>query len=168
MPAPRAEVAAGLAARLIVLWALGGGALLLALVGLNLWSVLADALVGKPFPGTIELTELGTAVAVAAFFPYCQLTRANVQVDVFTARAGPRALHALDAVAAAGAFVVALVIAWRMALGLADQRASGLGTAILQLPVWLAFVPIVASFLLLALAALVSVLVPPAEAPAPE
>lgn len=162
MPAPRIEA---LLARLVAAWALAGGGLLLALVALNLWSVLADALAGRPFPGTIELTELGTAVAVFAFLPWCQLANANVSVDVFTERAGPATLRALRLLAAAVAFGVAGLLAWRMGAGLADQRASGLSTAILQVPVWIAFVPIVASLALLAAAAVLSFLRAHAGAP---
>lgn len=140
--------------RLVTLWALAGGLVLIALVGLNLWSVAADALLGRPFPGTIELTEIGTAVAVFTFLPYCQMTGANVAVDVFTSRAGPRARGLMSLAGSLLALGTACLLLWRMGLGMGDQRAAQLTTTILQIPVWLAFVPIAASLALLALMSL--------------
>ena len=138
-------------ARAVRLWALAGGAILLALVGLNVWSVAADAIRGRPFPGTIELTELGVAVAVFAFLPYCQMTGANVAVDIFTLRAPPRATAAMALAGSVLALCTALVLGWRMGAGLGDLRAANLTTTILQIPVWTAFVPITGSLALLAL-----------------
>ena len=45
---------------------------------------------GKPLPGDVELVEMLAAVSVFMFLPYCQLARANVTADLFTARASPR------------------------------------------------------------------------------
>ncbi len=48
----------------------------------------------------------------------------------------------------------ALLLLWRMYYGMLDQRDYGYTTAILQVPIWCAFVPILISLALLALAAL--------------
>jgi TRAP-type C4-dicarboxylate transport system permease small subunit len=138
------------------LWALAGGVLLLVIVLLNAWSILANALLGGPFTGAFELTEAGVAVAVFSFLPFCQLTGANVTADIFTARAPRRWIAAFGVLAAVVALGFALLLAQRMWLGLIDQKSYNLTTAILQMPIWWAFVPIVASLALLALAALVS------------
>ena len=147
---------AGAVERLTEAFALAGGLLLVAVVCVNAWSILAQALAGRPFPGTFELTEMGVAVAVFLFLPYCQISGANVSADIFTARASRRWIARLGIVAALVALGFSLLLAERMWFGLLDQRAYHLTTAILQLPVWLAFVPILASLLLLAAAALVS------------
>lgn len=144
---------AHLLARIVAAWALAGGGLILGLVALNVWSVLSDALFSRPFPGTFELTELGVAVAVFAFLPYCQLSGGNVTVEIFTARASRRQIAGLRALGALAALGFSLLLAWRMGLGLADQRAANFTTTILQIPVWLAYLPTVASLLLLAASA---------------
>ena len=157
-PATERRGPTGAVARLGEAFALAGGLLLVAVVAVNAWSILAQALAGRPFPGTFELTEMGVAVAVFLFLPWCQITGANVTADIFTSRASPGWIARLGVVAALVALGFSLLLAERMWLGLLDQRAYNLTTAILQLPVWWAFVPILASLLLLAACALVSLL----------
>lgn len=159
-PAPPAR--AGLARaveRLARLWALLGGAVILAVVGVNLLEVLGAAArpwLGWRFTGAVELTEMGVAVAAFAFLPWCQITGANVSADIFTSRAGPRTVAVLRLAAAAVALAFAALLMWRMGLGLADQRAFRQATTILAVPVWWAFVPIVASLGLLVACAAVT------------
>jgi TRAP-type C4-dicarboxylate transport system permease small subunit len=155
-PGPDRTRAARLVERAATLWALAGGVLLLAVVAVNTWSVVSRALGGRPFAGAFELTEVGVAVAVFAFLPYCQLVGANVTADIFTARASRRTVAAFALFASLVALGVALLLAQRMYLGLLDQRAFGYATTILNLRIWWAFVPIVGSLALLALAALVT------------
>ncbi|WP_246107273.1 TRAP transporter small permease [Puniceibacterium confluentis] len=145
----------GAAVRVITLWALLGGALLFAVVLMNVASILG-AIIGRPVPGDFELTELGVAIAVFAFLPYTQVSDGNVTADIFTSGAGPRTVACLKLVGAVIAFGFALLLLWRMYAGMGDQRAYGYTTTILQVPVWLAFLPILVSLALLALAALVS------------
>ncbi|GBD41161.1 hypothetical protein HRbin39_00539 [bacterium HR39] len=139
--------------RLCVLWAVAGGSVLLALVLVNVASVVGTAFLGMPVPGDIELTEMGVAVAAFAFLPYCQLAGAHVIADIFTARLDGRTRARFEVLGDLVALVFALVLLWRMSLGMLDQRAYGYTTAILQIPVWWAFVPILVSLVLLALAA---------------
>ena len=91
----------GPARSLITGWALLGGLVLVGVVLVNAWSILAGAIVNRPFPGDFELTEMGAAVAAFCFLPYCQLVGANVSADIFTMRAGPRAVAVMSALAAA-------------------------------------------------------------------
>ena len=49
-------------------------------------SVLRRWLFSTPIPGDFELAQIGTAVAVFAFLPYCQVVRGNIVVDTFTAQ----------------------------------------------------------------------------------
>ena len=67
------------------LLALAGGAVLLGIVGLTVVSIVLRELSGRPIPGDYELVEVGCAVAVFAFLPYCQLTGGNVFVGFATA-----------------------------------------------------------------------------------
>jgi TRAP-type C4-dicarboxylate transport system permease small subunit len=148
--------AAALARAAITGWALLGGMLLLGVVFLNVVSVAGAALAGHPFPGDFELTEIGVAVAAFCFLPYCQLTGANVSADIFTSRAGPGLVAGLRIAAALVALGFALLLLWRMTDGMLDQKAYNYTTAILQVPHWIAFLPILVSLALLAVAALVT------------
>jgi TRAP-type C4-dicarboxylate transport system permease small subunit len=146
----------GLARSVITGWALLGGIVLLALVVMNVISVLGSALLGTPFPGDFEMTEVGVAVAAFAFLPYCQLTGANVTADIFTSGAGPRWIALLALVASVVALGFSLLLLWRMSNGMLDQKAYGYTTTILQFPHWLAFIPILISLALLAIASLIT------------
>ncbi|TRW96527.1 TRAP transporter small permease [Paracoccus sp. M683] len=142
-------------ARLVTGWALLGGLLLLAVVLVNAATVLGG-IFGFAVPGDFELTEMGVAIAVFAFLPYCQLTDANVTADIFTARASRPVLGVLRALASAIAFGFAAILLWRMGLGMLDQKAYNYTTTILQIPIWWAFVPALISIGLLIAAAAVS------------
>jgi TRAP-type C4-dicarboxylate transport system permease small subunit len=154
-PEPHRTGLAGAVARAVNAWALAGGAVLLGVIAVNVASVLG-AMFWRPFPGDFELTEIGVAVAVFSFLPYCQLTDANVTADIFTARAGPRVLAALKALASLVAFGFAAILVWRMYAGMLDQRLYNSTTAILQVPIWWAFLPILVSLVLLVAASALS------------
>ncbi|MGI9438018.1 MAG: TRAP transporter small permease [Geminicoccaceae bacterium] len=145
------------ARRVIHAWALFGGLVLLAVILVNVISV-AGGIFWKPFPGDFELTEIGVAIAAFAFLPYCQLTGSNVTADIFTAKAPGALIAKFKLLAATVAFAFSLLLLWRMFEGMLSQREYGYMTAILQLPIWLAFVPILISLALLAVAAVISFL----------
>jgi len=137
----------------ITAWAIAGGTILLALVVMNVVSVVGSALFAWSFPGDFEMTEVGVAVAVFAFLPYCQLTGANVTADIFTSRTGPQTRSGLEAAAAGVAIGFSGLLFWRMFAGMLDQKAYNYTTTILQFPHWIAFIPILVSLALTALAA---------------
>ena len=146
----------GLAHRIITGWALIGGLVLIGVVLINAWSILADALFNKPFPGDFELTEMGAAIAAFCFLPYCQLTGANVSADIFTMRSGPRSVAIMSVFAAVLAVLFAGLLLWRMSAGLQDYREYEEFTGILGIPIWYAFVPTLISLALLCLAAVIT------------
>lgn len=139
--------------RLMTLWALAGGVLLLAIVVMNVVSVVG-AVFGSPFPGDFEMTEVGVAVAAFTFLPYCQMVGANVTADIFTSRASPRTIAGTRFLASLVALLFSGLLLWRMYLGMLDQNKYGYTTAILQFPIWQAFLPILGSLGLLWVAAL--------------
>ena len=155
MNEPRSDTtpAEGILGRIVTAWALVGCALLAVVVAVNVWAVIGP-LVGLPFAGDFELTEMGVAVAVFTFLPYCQLTGQNVSADIFTARANRRVVAGLSAVGSAVALAFGVLLLWRMWAGLLDQKAYSYATTILQVPIWWAFVPILISLVMLMLAAI--------------
>jgi TRAP-type C4-dicarboxylate transport system permease small subunit len=135
--------------RLAAGFALAGGGVLLAIAALTVASVIGRALFGAPVLGDFELVEIGTAVAIFAFLPWCHMRGGNVVVDVFTRRLGDAARGRLDGVHNLVFAALAALIAWRMALGGAGLRAAGETSMILRVPLWWAFVPMVAASVLL-------------------
>src|SRR5690606_22060048 len=100
------------------LWALLGGLLLLGILGVTAVSVAMDLLHNAPIPGDFELVQLGCAVAVFAFLPWSQVSRGHVAVDIFIRHAGPRLRKASSAAGSALMMLFALLLLWRMGLGL--------------------------------------------------
>lgn len=143
------------ARRVIDWWALGGGCVLAAIVAVNVWTVLGGY-VGLPFAGDFELTEMGVAIAAFMFLPYCQMHRENVTADIFTANLKPGVLKYLSALSSLLALAFAALLLWRMYFGMLDQKAYHLASAILQVPVWWAYLPILVSLALLFVAALLT------------
>ncbi len=146
----------GLARKLITAWALVGGCVLLAVVAVNAWSIIAAAVINTPFPGDFELTEMGAAIAVFCFLPYCQLTKSNVTADVFTVKASDGHVAMMSISAALIAILFSGLLLWRMYHGLQDYREYSEFTAILQIPLWWAFVPALLSLALLLVASLIT------------
>jgi TRAP-type C4-dicarboxylate transport system permease small subunit len=146
----------GLARTVITGWALVGGAVLIAVVLVNTWSILAGAIYNRPFPGDFELTEMGSAIAAFCFLPYCQLVGANVSADIFTVKAGPRAVAVMSVIAGLVALGFATLMVWRMSAGLQDYREYSEFTGILEIPIWWAFVPALISLVLLFVASLIT------------
>jgi TRAP-type C4-dicarboxylate transport system permease small subunit len=148
---------AGAAERVITAWAILGGLLVLAVVGVNVVNVVGG-IFGRPFSGDFELTQMGIAVAAFAFLPYCQLTGQNVTADIFTAKAGPRLVSILMLAGSLVALLFAILLVRQVYLGMGSQREFGYSTAILNLPVWWAYAPAVASLALLVVASFVTTL----------
>jgi TRAP-type C4-dicarboxylate transport system permease small subunit len=147
---------AALIRRAVTWWALAGGVVLAAVVAVTVASVLGRALFDRPFPGDVELVRMGTAIAAFAFLPYAQLTRADVSADIFTRGASRRTVAVFAALAAGVALAVAALLCWRMTAGMLDYRRYQETTAILEIPQWCAFPPILVSLALLAAAAAVN------------
>ena len=146
----------GLACRLIEGWALLGGFLLLVIALMNTWSVISLNTLGYPVPGDFEMVEMGVAIAVFAFLPYCQLTGANVSADIFTSRASPRWIALFSLLAAIVAAFFSVILIWRMSDGMASYIEYEEVTTILNVPIWYAFPPILMSLGLLIVASAIT------------
>jgi TRAP-type C4-dicarboxylate transport system permease small subunit len=139
-------------------FAFAGGAVLVVMTGMSVVSIVGRTLFGTPVPGDFELVQVGSAAAIAAFLPYCQLRRGNIIVDFFTARASPRVQGVLDAFGALLLTAVLALLAWRTAVGLGTVRASAEVTMITGFPVWLGYAAIVPSLVLATVVGLFTVL----------
>lgn len=133
--------------------ALAGGVILAALTLMVMVSV-AGRVLGQPIQGDFELVQVGSAVAVAFFLPYCQWRRANIRVDFFTARASRRTKGLLDALGALAYALVLGVVAWRAFAGAAAIKAAQETTMIMGLPLWYGYALMAPAFALAAIAGL--------------
>jgi TRAP-type mannitol/chloroaromatic compound transport system permease small subunit len=147
----------GLVSRLVTLWALLGGTVLLAVVVMQTWSVIGNQF-GMPFPGDFEMTEIGVAIAAFAFLPYCQFTGSNVTADIFTSGASRRTVAIFTLMGSLVAFGFSTLLLWRMSAGMLDQKSYEYETAVLQFPNWIGWIPVLVSLALLAVASLATIL----------
>lgn len=131
-------------------FALAGGFVLAALALLVMVSVAGRAF-GRPIQGDFELVQVACAICIAFFLPYCQLRRANIIVDFFTARAGARAHALLDAFGAGLYTLVLGVLAWRTGFGAIAIKAANETTMIMGVPLWYAYGLMAPAFALAAL-----------------
>ena len=134
--------------RLCRAFALAGGLVLVAMTLMSLVSIFGRAVLSRPLPGDYELVQLGCAIAVAAFLPFCQMRGGHVLVDFFTAHSRPSVRAALDTLGALLLAVAAAVLAWRIGAGALSFREANDQTTILEIPTWWALALMVPSFVL--------------------
>lgn len=111
--------------------ALMGGVLVLGLAIITAVSVTGRALSGiglSPVPGDFELVELGCALVVFSFLPWCQITRSHVRVDLI----GPLIPQALYRwLGWLGDLVLSVFLGllfWRLWLGFGERFPHGSAT----------------------------------------
>jgi TRAP-type C4-dicarboxylate transport system permease small subunit len=94
--------------------------------------------IGRIF-GDFELIELGMAVAVFCFLPYCHITIGHARVNIFTSALPDRVNRWLRLLIEA-AFLMALVlIAWRLSVGMSNRIRTGQTTYLLEWPLWIPY-----------------------------
>lgn len=124
--------------------ALAGGLVLIGVIVMTCISISLRAL-GKfgfgtgPVPGDFELVEVGIAFAIFAFLPWCQLQRGHASVDVFRTVLGDRENRLIDLVSDFLMLTIAVLVAWRLGLGMLDKKGYSETTFILEFPVWISY-----------------------------
>jgi TRAP-type C4-dicarboxylate transport system permease small subunit len=113
-----------------------GGLFLVVVTALTVASVVGRGALNAPLLGDSEIVEVGCAVAIFAFLPYCQMRGANVIVDFFTMAAGPRTRALLDTIMDAVFLACVGVLVWRLALGGLGAYRSGDNSMFLRIPLW--------------------------------
>lgn len=116
--------------------ALGGGAVLLALMALIAFDVVMRYALRLPFLGAYEMTELAMALIVFLGLPYCAATGGHVAVDVLSPVLDRPALRWVAvAIHLAGAALTA-IMAWQSALYAFTSRSRGEATNMLKIELW--------------------------------
>ncbi|MEO1919359.1 MAG: TRAP transporter small permease subunit [Paracoccaceae bacterium] len=155
--AQMAEARLGRILKRIATWlAYFGGFMLTAAAVLTVISIVGRSMIWAglgPVPGDFELVEITCAVAVFSFLPWSQINRGQVTVDVLADAFPPRLRTFLGMAGDTAMAAAAIVIAWRLWLGLGERLPMGsdslrgllmLGdrpyytetTFILRMPVW--------------------------------
>lgn len=116
--------------------ALMGGLVTLAIAFVVTASVIGRNAVGEGVPGDFEYVQMGTAIAVFAFLPYCQLRRGNIIVDTFSSRWPAWMRNGVDALWDLVYAGLMGVIAFALFRGAFDVKASGTTTMVMALPIW--------------------------------
>src|SRR5512140_2046504 len=130
--------------------AITGGLVFVGIVTMEIVSIVGRKLFSWPVPGDVELLQLCSAFASAAFFAYCHRVRGDVKVDFFTHNLRPDRVAMLDALGSLLVGLFGALIAWRAGAGALSIKEAGETSAILALPVWLAQALMVPGFVLLA------------------
>jgi TRAP-type C4-dicarboxylate transport system permease small subunit len=81
-------------------------------------SAVSNAVTGRPFAADYELVKHIIAVAIFMFLPYCQITGANVTVDIFTQGMGQRGKSAMATFSSLLAIAFSLLLLVQMSGGL--------------------------------------------------
>lgn len=126
-------------------WALLGGFVLLAvmlvssvsIIGRNLPTLLGVfgiRIIPYNIPGDIEIVEAGSAIAIFAYLPYCQLMRGNVFVDFFTKGAPLRARSFLDFLSNVVFLAITIVMALQIGIATGERFRYGDTTMVLRIP----------------------------------
>lgn len=123
--APELEARVGGVLEFCAKWlAYAGGALLATLALITVASVLGRAFIFiglGPIKGDYELVEMGCAIAVFAFLPWCQLKRGHVTVDLFVDMMPMRVKMFFSLLGNIALAAAATLIAWRLGAGLNEK-----------------------------------------------
>lgn len=149
--------------RAVTFWALLGGVLVIAIVLVTAVNVAAFTLDFslKPFglyvpalPGYEDFVRLAISAAALSFFPYTQLKRGHVAVDLFVQAFPLWVRSLLDHLWLACTVVLAIFLGYWMWLGMLETRADNTMTAVLGWSEWPWYFPGIVSMGLWALTAL--------------
>jgi TRAP-type C4-dicarboxylate transport system permease small subunit len=148
--------------RVVTWWALLGGVGLLLIVGataFNVGAFAADIVAQKfggsitAFPGYEDFVRLVVSAAVLMLFPYCQLRRGHVAVDLLVERMPQPVQRAIDAISLIGMTILVLFLFYWMVIGMIETRADHAVSRVLEWPEWPFYLPGLVSLALWALVA---------------
>ena len=115
------------------------GVLLTGITLMTCVSLIGRNTTGWTIVGDFELSGSAAGAAIALFMPWCQVRRANIIVDFFTARASERTTQILDRLGALLLAVCMGLLAWRSAIGGLSAWGNGSGSMMLGFPDWIVY-----------------------------
>jgi TRAP-type C4-dicarboxylate transport system permease small subunit len=162
--------------RVAAAWALLGGLVLLAIVGVtvvNAGAFTADrvaALFGATvagLPGYEDFVRLAVAAASPMFLPYCQVRRGHLAVDILMNAAPRRVQQIADALWLLLLAAAALFLGYWMVIGMFETRADNVLSRVLGWVEWPFYIPGIVSLVLWAAVALSQLRDPSGASPEP-
>jgi TRAP-type C4-dicarboxylate transport system permease small subunit len=153
-------------AKIIELWALIGGVVLLCavLVAVINASGFSANVVARNFglnvsglPGYEDMVTLFVGFSALAMFPYCQLKGGNIAVDVFIKSAPISVQWASHIFSSLAVVAIALFFVYMLSLGIAEVKSDHTETAVLGWPVWPFMAPSVISCALWVIASVMNI-----------
>jgi TRAP-type C4-dicarboxylate transport system permease small subunit len=135
-----------------------GGVVLVSIACVTVISVIGRAFFSHPILGDVELVQLGCAVVVASFLPYTQFRHANIIVDFFTSNVSEKTQTKFDAFGTLLYTLVMALVAWRVAVGGIDIKASQETSMLMALPLWIPYMLMVPGLVLCSVIGLVQTL----------
>ncbi len=136
-----------------MVFALVGGAAVLAVSLMTTVSIVGRALWSSPIAGDIEMTQFGIALALSLSLPWCQLQKSNIAIAFFTAKAPRTVARVLEAFGAIALGAMVTLLAWRTGAGAISAKETVGTSLILSLPMWIIYAVLVPGFALTALIA---------------
>ena len=153
--------------RTVSAWALLGGIVLLTIVIATTVNAGAFALdkVARAFgatlsglPGYEDFVRLAISGGALMFFPYCQLRRGHIAVDLFAKLLPGRAQNILDRCWTLLIAALACFLAYWMIFGMLETRADNALSRVLGWSVWPFYIPGIVSLILWAIVAVLQTL----------
>lgn len=119
-----------------------GGLMLTALMLMVVLSVSGRALLSlglAPVPGDFELIEMGTAVVVFFFLPWCYLRNGHAAVDLVYMHLPVGVQRFVTVFSDVLMLLAWIILTWRLGIAVGDKYSAQETTFILQWPLWIAF-----------------------------
>ena len=129
-------------------FALSGGALFIGMIVLSVISIVGRKIWSAPINGDLEILQMGTGVAAAAFFPYCTLMGEHLRVEFFTAKLSVRAHSVLDGAANLLLSVAMALLTWRTSIQAFEIHEAGEVSLMRNIPIWIPVLCLVPSLAL--------------------
>ena len=115
------------------------GALLTFITLMTCYSLIGRNTTGTTISGDFELTGVATGAAIALFMPWCQVKKANIIVDFFSAKASQHTVAQLDRLGALFMATAFALLTWRTSLGGMNAWVSQSGSMMLGFPEWIVY-----------------------------
>jgi TRAP-type C4-dicarboxylate transport system permease small subunit len=119
-----------------------GGAVLIILTALACVSIVGRILIPfglQPVRGDYEWIEMGVGFAIFAFLPWCHLMKGHASVDLLQPVFPGVMNRLLDLAIDIAMLGAAVILTWRLWLGMHDKLRYEETTFILQFPIWQAY-----------------------------
>lgn len=89
-----------------------------------------------PVPGDFEMVEVGTAVAIFLFLPWCHVKAGHATVDLLFMHMPKWAQRVIVVASEVLMLLVWLLMTWQLTQGMLDKKQFAETTFILHMPLW--------------------------------